>query len=254
MNSDGPPIFIVGCPRSGTSLMRNILAAHSNIAFGPETHFLFEFEKIVGVHWDRIERYGFEKEYWFCKIADFFDSFKSEYAHKNGKKRWGEKTPSYAYQHDLINKLFPTCQIVHIVRNGTDVISSHRDRWGYQSVPKAMKVWKNSIKKVQEFSKFLPKDRYYEIRYEQIVESPKETLKPLFNYLNEPWEENVLDAESVKFADSASKYYSIIQKESSNGNSIYGSRVGAGLKNLDPFTKAFFRSYAGGLMKQLGYS
>lgn len=252
MTSKNSPIFIVGCPRSGTSLIRNILNSHSQIAFGPETHFLFELEKIVGSHWPRIERYEFDKTYWYTKIADFFNSFKSEYAQICGKERWGEKTPTYSYHLDFINQLFPSCQIIHVVRNGVDVVASHKERWGYKSVPRAIKTWKDSIEIVQEFSKTIPESRYYEIRYEDVVKDPESSLKGLFYFLNEVWEPDILNSEKVKFADSSSKYLEKT-KNLNDKPSIYPTSVGNGKRSLDPFTKIFFSVYAKSLMQELNY-
>ena len=56
------PIFIVGCSRSGTSLLRSIIGSHSKIASGPETHFLKDLEKhIEKGGWKNLQRYQFPK-------------------------------------------------------------------------------------------------------------------------------------------------------------------------------------------------
>ena len=65
-------IFIVGCPRSGTTMLRLILDAHSNISCGPETDFLVEFGRSLENHWPHLELYGFEQAYWEQKTADFY--------------------------------------------------------------------------------------------------------------------------------------------------------------------------------------
>src|SRR5689334_19471746 len=112
MATDAPrsrnaPIFIVGCQRSGTTLLRLMLDSHSAIACGPETRFLRAFEPITGDEWDRISRFGQPREYWLEKIADFFGSFQEEYARSRGKRRWADKSPLYALHLDFILELFP---------------------------------------------------------------------------------------------------------------------------------------------------
>ncbi|HEV8165823.1 MAG TPA: sulfotransferase, partial [Actinomycetota bacterium] len=58
------PIFIVGCQRSGTTLLRLILDAHPNISCGPETRFLEDLARITGDgNWPRMRLFGFPKEY-----------------------------------------------------------------------------------------------------------------------------------------------------------------------------------------------
>jgi len=70
--SGAPPIFIVGSPRSGTSLLRRILDSHPAIACGPETHVLADLDDSLGRHWDRLARYGAEKEYWHGAYREAF--------------------------------------------------------------------------------------------------------------------------------------------------------------------------------------
>lgn len=48
------PIFIVGCQRSGTTMLRLILDSHPRISCGPETRFLEDMERIVGADWKRL--------------------------------------------------------------------------------------------------------------------------------------------------------------------------------------------------------
>ena len=75
IDTEHRPIFIVGSPRSGTTLTQKLIDAHPNIACGPETHFLKDLQKIVTSHWPRICKYDFEKEYWNQKfLASFIHS------------------------------------------------------------------------------------------------------------------------------------------------------------------------------------
>ncbi|MBT9314751.1 sulfotransferase family protein [Leptothoe spongobia] len=247
MQNSGP-IFIVGCPRSGTTLTRSIINAHPNIACGAETHFLKDLSKIVDQHWERIERYDFTKDYWNEKIADFFDTFKSEYAQKQGKKRWAEKTPSYAFKLDFIHTLYPDLQIVHVIRNGYDVTLSHLDRWGYKKAVNSTKVWAESIKHVRDFGQSLPNDQYFEIRYEDLVKEPEENCKLLFEYLTEPWDPIVLEKGCYTSNLTESR-----RKESGETSALYQSRVGLGKKKLDPLLGMLLNFRSGGLLKQLGY-
>ena len=242
------PIFIIGCPRSGTTLTRSIIDAHPNIACGAETHFLKDLSRIVNHHWERIERYDFPKEYWNQKIADFFTSFKSEYAQKQGKKRWAEKTPGYALKLDFIYSLYPDLQIVHVIRDGYDVTLSHLDRWGYKKAVNATKVWPKSIRHARSFSQSLPDDQYFEIRYEDLVKEPEKNCKLLFEYLAEPWDPIVLEKGCYK-----SEITEARRKESGEKSTLYQSRIGVGKKKLDPFLGTLLKMRAGEQLKQLGY-
>ncbi|MGK7920780.1 MAG: sulfotransferase [Trichodesmium sp.] len=249
------PIFIIGCPRSGTTLLRLILDSHPNISCGPETQFLEDLGTIVGKHWNRIERYGFKKDYWYEKIAEMFNSFQIEYATKRGKERWAEKSPNYTRKLGFINTLFPNSQFIHIIRDGRDVVASHRDRWGYKAGIKATNTWRNDVKSAVKFGKNLPKNRYYELRYEELVKDTEKTLFPLFEFLQEPWDSIVLKYNEVEH-DRSPEAEMIPESRRQSGNDkslIYASQVGVGQRTLDPFLIFLFNMRCGTLLKELGY-
>src|SRR6266542_1835989 len=139
------PIFVVGCQRSGTTLLRLILDAHPNISCGPETRFLTDLAHVTTGSWKRLAQYGFPKQYWHEHIAGMFDAIKSDYARRAGKSRWADKTPRYALTLPFIDRLFPTCQVVHVIRDGRDVVASHRVRWGYLAALKAVRKWPHYV-------------------------------------------------------------------------------------------------------------
>lgn len=251
----GNAIFIIGCPRSGTTLLRLALDSHPNISSGPETHFLVDLSKIMGQHWKRIRLFGFDEAYWYNKIADFFDSFQMDYARKRGKVRWCEKTPLYTAHLGFINRLFPDAQFLHIIRNGLDVVASYRDRWGYLSAMKAPRTWDKYIRMARAAAETILTDRYLELRYEELVSHPEDTLRRVLDHLNEPWDSAVLDYRRVEH-DRTDKRDNFMQMRRTNGHdesAIYQSRVGAGASKLDPLLRMVVWLRAGPLMRELGY-
>lgn len=254
-NKNQVPIFIVGCPRSGTTLLRLILDSHPHISCGPETKFLVDFNKIVNQYWSTVKLFSFDKLYWYHKTADFFNSFQQEYLEKRGKKRWAEKTPAYTMNLDFINFLFPNCQIVHIIRDGRDVVASHRSRWGYKSSIKAITRWSQYITYARNFGKTITPDRYIEIRYEALICQTETTLKTLFEYLNEPWDSIVLRYDQVDH--DVNEVYKISteahHQEHNYQSLIYSSQIGVGERNLDWLLKTLFYWQNGKLLKELGY-
>lgn len=249
------PIFIVGCQRSGTTLLRLILDSHPDISCGPETRFLADLAEITGEGWPRFRLYGFPKEYWYAKIAELFESFQSEYAASRGKSRWADKTPLYALSLDFIDKLFPDCQVVHVIRDGRDVVTSHKNRWGYVSGIKAAFKWGDYIDAAQAVGRAFSPGRYYEIRYEHLVNDPEGTLRPLLEFLGEPWDDAVLDhANQPHDVLPAYAEFSASRRARSNDNSaVYRSRVGAHRKERDPVLSALFRLQWGKVLRELGY-
>lgn len=172
------------------------------------------------------------------------------------EKRWADKTPVYTINLEFINKLFPSCQIIHIIRDGHDVVSSFRDRWGYKSAMKAVKIWSQYITSAQDFGKKVGPERYIEIRYEDLIYQTEITLRSLFKYLNEPWEPNVIQYDQFNHDLNEQQHKNFTQKRRQKGNEqslIYSSRVGAGKQNLDLFLKTLNYFENAKLLKKLGY-
>ena len=250
------PIFIIGSPRSGTTLVRLVLDSHPNISCGPETHFLASFADIIGKHWDTISLYGFDQHYWHTEIGHFFGAFKSDYARRSGKRRWAEKTPQYTLYLEFIDALYPDAQFVHIIRDGRDVVFSHLERWGYRAALRcAMNRWSDYVTKARNFGRALPSSRYFELRYEELVAEPDRWLQSLFEYLEEPWHPAVLHFDRLDH-DIVSRYWDFTasrRKDSGETTAIYGSRAGAGGKELDLFLRMVLRVRAGSLLRELNY-
>src|SRR6266508_118853 len=229
------PIFVVGCQRSGTTLLRLILDAHPNISCGPETRFLTDLAHVTTGSWKRLAQYGFPKQYWHEHIAGMFDAIKSDYARRAGKSRWADKTPRYALTLPFIDRLFPTCQVVHVIRDGRDVVASHS---------------------VRAAGAAMTPDRYHELRYEDLVSEPEKTLRELLDFLDEPWDPAVLAHDRAphdvpeRYRDLASSR----RRSAGEGGAIYRSRVGAHRRELDPLLRLLLRVVNGRTLRELGYS
>lgn len=250
------PIFLVGCQRSGTTMLRLVLDSHSRISCGPETRFLADMERIVGVDWQRLSRYGFSKEEWLARMADFFGGFQADYAARRGKVRWADKTPMYALNIPLITAMFPDSQIVHVIRDGRDVAVSHRKRFGYKSSLNSARKWPRYIHEARRAGADLPPERYYEVRYESLVESTEDTLRELLAWLGEGWEPGLLEYDQKKH-DVPAKYTDEAKRRrasSQTQDAIYRSSVGSFKRGLDPLTRIAFLVFARRTLKDLGYS
>ena len=251
----GRPIFIIGSPRSGTTLLRLLLDSHPNISCGSETHFLTQMERIVGHNWYSIELFQFDKAYWHRKIAEFFDTFQSDYALSRGKHRWAEKTPQYTLRVEFINHLFPDCQFIHMIRDGRDVVTSHRDRWGFRSALASINAWRTYVQTAQCFGRSLPDDRYHELRYEALVDQPEAVMRRAFEYLHEPWVPEVLEYDQAAhdLGPRHARHTATRRANSGDTSLIYQSRVGAGHRELEPLLSFLFHVKNGKLLRKLGY-
>ncbi|BCJ63709.1 sulfotransferase family protein [Polymorphospora rubra] len=249
------PIFLVGCQRSGTTMLRLVLDSHSRISCGPETRFLTDLERIVGRDWERLARFGFPQDDWLRRIADFFGGIHHDYATGRGKARWADKTPLYAMSLPFVTKVFPDAQIVHVIRDGRDVVVSHRKRFGYWSAVKCVVKWPRYIHTARAAGRELPADRYHELRYEDAVNEPEKTMRALFEFLGEPWEPDVLEY-GDKQHDVAAKYTVEADRRRAAAKTdapIYGSRVGTYRRELDPLLRLLVFVFSRSTLRELGY-
>jgi hypothetical protein len=251
----GPPIFIVGCHRSGTTLLRLMLDSHPNISCGPETRFLEDLAKLTERRWSYLRNYGLPRQYWDRRFAEMFESFQWDYARSRGKRRWADKTPRYALSLGYITDVFPTCQVIHVIRDGRDVVASHKDRWGYWSALKAIEKWPRYVGAARAAGSSLPPDRYYEIRYEDIVRRPEPSLRGLLGFLNEPWSMAVLehDKHPHDIAERYGRFVATRRTAAEADAPVYSSRVGSHSRDIDPLLGILIRLRAGRTLADLGY-
>ncbi|WP_367180533.1 sulfotransferase [uncultured Jannaschia sp.] len=147
--SDMPPFFIVGSGRSGTTLLRSLLAAHSRIAVTPETHFMKRADREGAqsreapedfdafwrdlVAWSRFREIDVDPAQVLARIKaqgrrDFrtvFAAMLEAYGETTGKPRVGEKTPGHYRYLDRIFAWFPDTRVLVLRRDPRDVVASH---------------------------------------------------------------------------------------------------------------------------------
>lgn len=209
------PIFVCGCPRSGTTLLQLMLHAHPRIAIPPETRFVLEAYRVrrdfgdlrdperrrALARWivDRPEsRFGDLN----LDPAELLDEIVAApatlgtamgvvfraYARRFGKPRWGDKRPAYVTNLAILTRLFPSAQIVHIVRDGRDCVASlSRMPWHHDGVPRAVSAWAQAADHGRWAARALGPSAYHEVRYEDLVRDPERELRRLCAYLSEEY-------------------------------------------------------------------
>jgi hypothetical protein len=215
MRYSDSPIFIVGVHRSGTTLLRYMLNSSPRIYIPPESDFIPRFfgrdptgsltEARIAQLLDMIfDQYRLVKEWQGARPAAaaflaampdrtpaaFLDTLYGMYAQQHGAVRWGDKTPIYASYVDLIHRIFPRAKFVHIVRDGRDVALSMLDKWGHEvhiDTYFAARNWVRRIRRAQASGSRLGPGLFYELRYEDLVQEPEAVLRPLCDFLDEPY-------------------------------------------------------------------
>jgi hypothetical protein len=165
------PVIVCGAPRSGTTLLISILDSHDDIAAIPFETQLFIKKK---------DRRWFPWESWndgFVKLQLFLFFLTVNIEKKN--KRWCEKTPYNVLYLDYIFELFNNkVKVIHIIRDGRDVISSTHAHLGNFMTPQK---W---VKCVRAGLQFKNDHRVLTIRYEDIVMNYAKTTTQIAHFLN----------------------------------------------------------------------
>src|SRR5918992_1143853 len=139
-----PFVFVVGCERSGTTLLRAMLDSHPELAIPPESHFL---TKVMRKPYNRESFLTMLSEHrrfarWELSIEDVSEALDrshvadnaaavralySTYARITEKRRWGDKTPEYVRNIQGLSSFLPEARFVHLIRDGRDVTLSWLD-------------------------------------------------------------------------------------------------------------------------------
>jgi hypothetical protein len=195
------PIFVIGTHRSGTSLLRRIIDSHPNIACSPESFFLKHYSAILGdvkafkaLYW-----LGFDSKAVIEGLRTGASYFHEVYRKSKNKVRWADKTPDYVFHLDNLATLFgPDCQFVIIFRHPLDVAFSMWKRgWTLYEYDKN-RLRNNCIYVVKSieaqlaFAECHP-EMCHVLFYEDLVTAPELVLKKMCSFLNEPWDEILIN-------------------------------------------------------------
>ncbi len=210
---DPPPLFVVGMPRSGTKLLREILNAHPKVAIPEaETEFLPWLDGWVRRHgrplddaafaalWRAIRDQQFfaylaesgrrvDAAEWrrACTTHDVAGLFEglvraaTGAAHGSGRI-WGDKSPSYVGQLPLIRGLFPRARVLHLIRDVRDHCVSMRNAWG-KDVARAAQRWVDGVTAARQFGHAIGAD-YLELRYEDLIANPRASVTRVCEWLD----------------------------------------------------------------------
>jgi hypothetical protein len=271
------PIFVVGVHRSGTTLLRFMLNSNPRLYIPPESDFIPRFfgrdphgalsQRRVAQLLDGIfARYRLVKEWqgmppdpeeFAAEMSEatpaaFLDTLYSRYAHQKGAERWGDKTPIYASYMDLLAAIFPTAQFVHIIRDGRDVALSMLDKWGdkefHVDLYFAARNWRRRIHHAQASGAALGPERYYEMRYEALVEDPERELRPLCQFLGEAYLPEMAQPQHLgRRQIAAGDFHAPLREPPS------ASRVGRWRREMAAADLRLFQRVTGGLLAELGY-
>jgi len=271
------PIFVLGCPRSGTTLLQLMLHAHPRIAMPSETRFVLSTYSARNQFGDLREepnRRGLARSIVGQRETLFYDlgldhneiveeiaaapptlgsalgTIFRAYARRFGKPRWGDKRPGYYENIPALLRLFPDAQIVHLVRDGRDCVASlKRMPWFKQDVHAAVSTWMEAIGSCRRAARKLPADAYYELQYEQLVADPAKQLAALCEFLGEDYEPQM--TEPHKIANSTLPKRQVWHSETHKR--VTTTRSGSWQGRLEPWEIGLCEMVMGRRLRAFGY-
>jgi len=202
------PIIIGGFYRTGTSLVRRLLDAHSRIHCGPEVKFFKDFygdylnDELHHVRlFSTLSSLGLMEEEMLSIFGQAFIKSHELAARKAGKVRWADKNPENVLYLKQWEQLLPGGFVfLQIVRNPLDALASLKEMGFYKTVPPAFADKARLLVAFREagaaYAARHPESSLT-LRYEDIVRTPHATLEYLFSRLGETFEPEVLERFSL---------------------------------------------------------
>jgi hypothetical protein len=237
------PIFVVGTPRSGTTLMARILGRHSRLFMPGETHFFDDiyarrhelgepceaqstaaiaarlstlYERFNELEdQQRIRALGGEEALrqalgtscrTYGEILSCFMQFQMRQSPT--KVRWGNNVPKDIFHVQDILRFYPDAKFIICVRDIRDFLYSYQNRWKTTSPANVARIkklyhpivtsllWKTAMKQIQVVKSLVPPDNLLIVRYEDLATQPEATLHTLCQFLQEPYEPEMLRVEA----------------------------------------------------------
>lgn len=214
------PVFVVGMPRSGTTLLSSLLDAHPNLVVAPETHYftrcwtggriddwadvermLARLDQQPGVH-----DMAFSDEEWAAirerlrgleapTHGDILRALLDTYAARSDASAWGEKTPDHLRTVPEIARQFPDAVFLAIIRDPRDVVLSLQNLpWSRRTMPEQAWTWRRYTARIARYHKNY-EDRFFSLRYEALITEPEGTLRDVCAFLETAFRASMLRLE-----------------------------------------------------------
>lgn len=248
-----------------------MLDSHPALAIPPESYFVTElaqrwppgapfswedYVESLSAH-DRFRRWGLPEDALHgdgagpATFADAVRSTFAAYARTKGKERYGDKTPRYVQDVEMLAALLPEARFVHVIRDGRDVALSFLEReWGPKTIEEAARRWRKRVTAGRRAGRALGATRYLEVRYESLVARPEAELERVCSLVDlDPAPEMLRYYERAGEIVAGTKYpaqHSSLAAPPRRGLRDWRSTMPA----ADVQT---FERVAGGLLEELGY-
>lgn len=213
------PLFVVGCPRSGTTYVQSLIARLGPVLCLPETQFFVELygaknrhkhSSSYSVYRRMASRFGLVNPKYTAKRMKKLSGalsvdYKSkswlkdrqviglrhsldQYCNENNYSCWSEKSPNHVFYIDEICKSFGDAKFIHVVRDGADVVSSIYDAmernasWSgrYESIKVIAEVWNSAV---ENSSLCVGKSNHMFVNYQNIKGNEEKIVSSIASFL-----------------------------------------------------------------------
>jgi hypothetical protein len=205
-------VFIIGAPRSGTTMLERMLSAHSYIQGGPEPHLLTPLAHL-GV-WDKVDKApydhilaaeaqkGFvaqlpkgEQDYWDACRA-YCDVLYSRFTQAKGNKPYClDKTPAYGLVLPFMAKIYPDAAYIVLTRHPLAIFSSYANSFfngDYQVAHDFNPIIERYVPALAAFLRS-GNERAFHVRYEQLVREPEPWFEKICTHIGVPYEPDAIN-------------------------------------------------------------
>lgn len=204
-------IFLIGAPRSGSTLLARMLGAHSAVHAPPEPHLLTPLAELG--YDDHVAEAGYDpiiaqnairelvaslprgEAQYREALRAYTDTLYGGLLEASGKRVLLDKTPAYALVLDFVAALYPKARYVVLTRHPMAVWSSYVDSF-FDGDPVAAHQRNPLLERyVPAIARFLREApvRFRHVRYESLVQSPREEMQGLCEFLDLPFEEDMVE-------------------------------------------------------------
>jgi len=261
-SSSTQQVFVIGCPRSGTSALSWALAENPSLWTSAESdfmHMLFKKDCLFNVYKNSVERpdVGWlqQNDVTYKEFASFIGSgINNMFKSRSNGLIWIDQTPGYTLIAPVLKDLFPNAKFIHIVRDGKDVVSSMLNS-GFENLGFSMKwtsdfenacqTWKTYVLKGRSFVASNP-DVAIQIRNEDMVQYTNATFSTLQRFLD------------ISENDGPAKFISNSRVNSSYDNGFKKKKINPSASESENIwsseNKKIFYEICGDLIEELNYN
>lgn len=275
------PIIMIGAERSGTTLVMAMLGCHHRIAVPEVVWYYSRFRPYLHTYGDLNNEdnfrtlanemvHGLKTPYWGIPVnvrtildeiiencrersfAGIYCAMHEWFARKSGNKpRWGEKTPYNLFFVDSILEDFPNAQFIFITRDGRDASADYLESsFGPTNIFCAAEIWKLCQNAVKPWREKLSPLQWLDVKYEELVTSPREVLQEICAFLGEEYDQDMLNFHQTDLA----KARGATRDHKPLGHAVSDKYVGIYKDLLSRKEQRIFAAVAGKELVESGYN